>query len=181
VIETVALTLSPFSASHLLALIQGEEPFQKDFGLPAADGLRAFFVSDDVSPEWLARLNAAPLTPPDPWSHGFAVVHRDGQRVIGSVGFREPPDDHGVVEIGYGIVADYQGHGFATEAVQAVLAWAFGSGQVTLVRAHTLPDDSASTRVLAKCGFARIGEVEDPEDGLVWRWERGNGHGMNST
>ncbi len=38
--------------------------------------------------------------------------------------------------------------------------------------AHTLPAPNASTRVLAKCGFERTGEVEDPEDGLVWRWER---------
>jgi RimJ/RimL family protein N-acetyltransferase len=27
-------------------------------------------------------------------------------------------------------------------------------------------------RVLAKCGFQHIGEVIDPEDGLVWRWEK---------
>ena len=30
----------------------------------------------------------------------------------------------------------------------------------------------ASTRVLTKCGFSRIGEVIDPDDGLVWRWEK---------
>ena len=39
-------------------------------------------------------------------------------------------------------------------------------------RAHTLPTPNASTRVLAKCCFQYIGEVIDPEDGLVWRWER---------
>jgi RimJ/RimL family protein N-acetyltransferase len=31
---------------------------------------------------------------------------------------------------------------------------------------------NASARVLAKCGFRRVGEVIDPEDGLVWRWEK---------
>jgi ribosomal-protein-alanine N-acetyltransferase len=41
-----------------------------------------------------------------------------------------------------------------------------------VVRAHTLPNPNASTRVLTKCGFHRVGEVIDPEDGLVWRWER---------
>ena len=40
------------------------------------------------------------------------------------------------------------------------------------VRAHTLPQPSASTRVLTKCGFRHIGAVIDPEDGLVWRWEK---------
>jgi hypothetical protein len=43
---------------------------------------------------------------------------------------------------------------------------------VKLIRAHTLPQINASTRILTKCGFDRIGEMIDPEDGLVWRWER---------
>ena len=43
---------------------------------------------------------------------------------------------------------------------------------VRVVRAHTLPQANASTRVLGKCGFTFTGPVEDPEDGLVWRWER---------
>ena len=62
--------------------------------------------------------------------------------------------------------------GYATEAAQSLTEYAFSSGKVRVVRAHTLPEPNASTRVLTKCGFRRIGEVIDPEDGLVWRWER---------
>ena len=40
------------------------------------------------------------------------------------------------------------------------------------MQAHTAPTANASTRVLAKCGFDFVGEVMDPEDGRVWRWER---------
>ena len=39
-----------------------------------------------------------------------------------------------------------------------------------------LPEATASTRVLRKCGFVHIGEVVDPEDGPVWRWERSAAH-----
>ena len=39
------------------------------------------------------------------------------------------------------------------------------------VLAHTLPEINASGRVLGKIGMANIGEVLDPEDGRVWRWE----------
>ncbi len=49
-IETVQLQLIPYSPEHLLGLIAGEERFEECFGLPAADGLRAFVVSDEVSP-----------------------------------------------------------------------------------------------------------------------------------
>ena len=170
-IETANLLLLPYSPEQLLALIDGGEKFEQAIGLPAAKGLGDFMRSDDVSPAWLARLRAS--QDPDPWRHGFAVVHRETQLVIGSAAFKGPPDDAGEVEIAYGIVPDYEGRGYATEAAAALVAFAFESDDVKRVRAHTLPAANASTRVLTKCGFKYTGEVVDPEDGLVWRWERG--------
>jgi [ribosomal protein S5]-alanine N-acetyltransferase len=138
--------------------------------LRAANGLRDFMVSGEISPEWLDRLREATVT--DPWIHGFVVVHRESGLAIGTAGFKGPPDDEAAVEIAYGIVAEYEGNGYATEAAEALVTFAAGSGRVRMVRAHTLPTPNASTRVLAKCGFQYIGEVVDPDDGLVWRWER---------
>jgi [ribosomal protein S5]-alanine N-acetyltransferase len=170
--ETVRLRLIPFSPAHLLALIESDEAFAERFGLRPAEGLRSFFLSGDVSPTWLERLRAASDCGPDPWAYGFAVVQHDGGVVIGSVGFKGPPDEDGVVEIAYGIVPRFEGRGFATEAAAAGVKFAFADGHVRLVRAHTRPTPNASTRVLLKCGFVRTGEVVDPEDGPVWRWER---------
>lgn len=170
-IETVNLRLLPYSPAQLLALIDGIEQFEQLIGLTAAKGLGDFMRSDDVSPAWLARLHASSVA--DPWIHGFAVVHQESQLVIGTAGFKGRPDDAGEVEIAYGIVTDYQNRGFATEAASALVSFAFESRLVNQVRAHTLPAANASTRVLTKCGFEYTGEVVDPEDGLVWRWERG--------
>ena len=77
-----------------------------------------------------------------------------------------------MVEIAYAVDAGHRGKGYATEAAAALGSFAFASGQVQIARAHTLPEPNASTRVLAKCRFQRVGEVTDPEDGLVWRWEK---------
>jgi RimJ/RimL family protein N-acetyltransferase len=170
-LETLRLTLVPSSPEQILTLIDQPERFDEVAGVPAADGLRAGFVSEDVAPAWLATLRAA--SGPDPWRHGFFVVHRERRTAIGSAGFKGPPDLSGVVEIAYGIVSSFQGHGYATETAAALVAFAFASGQVQLVRAHTLPVTNASTRVLTKCGFRCTGTVVDPEDGPVWRWERG--------
>jgi RimJ/RimL family protein N-acetyltransferase len=137
---------------------------------PAADGLRAFIVSDEVSSEWLARLRAA--TTPDPWLHGFAIVDRASRSVVGGVGFRGAPDENGMVEIAYGIVPGFQCRGYATEAASAAARFAFEDARVQRVRAHTRPVRNPSTRVLEKCGFRFIGDVVEREDGLVWRWER---------
>jgi len=50
VIDTAHLTLLPYSPDHLLALIEQPERFEELAGFPAADGLRRFLVSDEVSP-----------------------------------------------------------------------------------------------------------------------------------
>jgi [ribosomal protein S5]-alanine N-acetyltransferase len=167
------IELVPYGPQHIRALIEGTEAYEKSFGIRPAEGLRDFIVSDDVSPAFLAEMLAA--TTADPWMHGFAVVHTASGLAIGSGGFKGPPDADGVVEIAYGIVPSYQGQGFATEVARALMTHAFASGRVRMVRAHTLPALNASTRVLTKCGFTRVGEVVDPEDGLVWRWEKSEG------
>jgi len=169
-IDTARLTLAPCTPEQLLALIEQPDRFEDLVGLPAAEGLHGFYASDDVSPKWVAALRSA--SGPDPWRHGFFVVHRDARCVIGSAGFKGAPDAAGVVEIAYGVVPSYEGQGYATEAAAALVTYAFDHG-AELVRAHTLPVTNASGRVLLKNGFHQVGPVVDPEDGPVWRWERG--------
>jgi RimJ/RimL family protein N-acetyltransferase len=47
---------------------------------------------------------------------------------------------------------------------------AFADPHVRAVDAHTLAQASASTGVLEKAGFRRIGEAVDPDAGSVWHW-----------
>lgn len=169
-IETDDLRLLPHTPDQLLALIEEPERYEQLAGFPAAIGLREFFTSGDVSPAWIAGLRT--LQDSDPWRLGFAVVHRESRCVIGSAGFKGAPDSEGTVEIAYGIVPSFEGRGYATQAAKALVAYAIESGSVQTVRAHTLPTPNASTKVLKKCGFTFRGDVVDPEDGPVWRWER---------
>jgi [ribosomal protein S5]-alanine N-acetyltransferase len=168
-LETPHLHLVPWSPPLLATLIEQPTRFEALAGVPAAPGLREFFVSGDVSPEWLGRLKTASSA--DPWRHGFFVVEREHRAVIGTAGFKGPPDADGMVEIAYGIVPGSENRGYATEAAMALVRFALATKDVTLVRAHTLPEANASTRVLAKCGFRHTEDVIDPEDGPVWRWE----------
>jgi ribosomal-protein-alanine N-acetyltransferase len=120
-----------------------------------------------LSPQWLALLAAS--SPQDPWVHGFNIVNDTGL-AVGICAFKGPPTE-GVVEIAYAVNPEQQRRGYATAAARALIGYAFGSGLVGTVRAHTLPDGVASQRVLLKCKFHQFGEVQDPEDGLVWRYE----------
>ena len=123
-----------------------------------------------VSPKWIEKLRVA--TKPDPWEFGYTVVHAGSQRAIGGVSFKGAPGPDGLVEIAYGIDETFQRQGYATEAAAALVDVAFADARVRVVCAHTARGAVASPRVLEKCGFTHVGEVVDPEDGLVWRFEK---------
>jgi ribosomal-protein-alanine N-acetyltransferase len=170
-LDTPHLRLVPNSPAHVLALRESVDSFQRASGLRVLPSLRAFVTGAEVSAHWLERVRRAP---PDvnPWLHGLGVLHRMDDCVMGAAGFVGIPDADGVAEIAYGIAPEYQGRGYATEAAQALVAFASADSRVRRLRAHTYTATNASTRVLAKCGFTFVGPIEHPEDGLVWRWER---------
>jgi RimJ/RimL family protein N-acetyltransferase len=151
-LPTKTLFLKPLTREETLAMIEAMSPEERA----------------EVSPDWLAALRASDTA--DPWRHGFAMVHRHTGCTVGKCAFKGPPAD-GVVEIAYAVEPEHQGNGYGTEAAAALTAFAFAQN-VPTVRAHTLPEPNASTRVLTKCGFRHLGEVIDPEDGPVWRWEK---------
>ena len=89
------------------------------------------------------------------WYAIWMVTRRDGVQV-GDLSFKGLNED-GSVEIGYGISDEFQGQGYATEAVKATVDWALKQDGVLRVEAETEPDNTASQRVLAKCGFVSNG------------------------
>jgi len=97
------------------------------------------------------------------WLH-FAVIPGEAahRTLIGSVGYKGPPSSDGTVEVGYGIVAEYQRRGYASEAVRGLVARAFAVPSVRRVIAETYPALIASIGVLQKCGFRSIGDGSEP-------------------
>jgi [ribosomal protein S5]-alanine N-acetyltransferase len=169
-LQTENLILAPHLPRHLRALLQGPNEFENVAGLRAADGIYEQML--EASAEFKARVETAKQS--DPWQFGFAVIHKIDNVLIGTGGFPGPPDSEGVAEIAYGIAPAYQGRGYATEVAKTLCEFVSRDPRVTKVRAHTLAEPNASARVLEKCGFTKVGQTIDPENGLsVWRWERG--------
>jgi RimJ/RimL family protein N-acetyltransferase len=97
----------------------------------------------------------------DLWSARHIVRN---STVLGSIGFFGPPevapDGKPEAEVGYGLVEEARGWGFATEALKGLLACADEEG--VRIRASVEPANAASLRVLAKCGFIDLrGADED--------------------
>ncbi len=104
---------------------------------------------------------------------GFVAVDSETREVVGSCGFKAPPSAAGDIEIAYFTYPGHEGQGYATAMASQLIALATDSASVRRIIAHTLPEPNASTRVLEKVGMTHAGEVTDPEDGKVWRWEAG--------
>lgn len=97
------------------------------------------------------------------WNLWFCI-RREPRELVGNAGFKGSPGD-GLVEIGYSMLEAHQRNGYCTEAVKALIAWAFGHSAVQTVIAHTLPELVPSIRVMEKCGLSFAGEGPT-EDGM---------------
>jgi [ribosomal protein S5]-alanine N-acetyltransferase len=105
------------------------------------------------------------------WYNWYAIsIGADGHResLVAGAGYLGPPAD-GVVEIGYSVVPEARGRGFATEIVQALAERALSLEGVRMVIAHTLASNTSSQGVLKRSGFLPAGAGAEP--GLL-RFER---------
>jgi RimJ/RimL family protein N-acetyltransferase len=93
----------------------------------------------------------------------------DDRELLGIAGYMGPPSLEGAVEIGYAIAEEHQRRGYATEAVEALVAEAFTHPGVHAIRATTYVSLTPSIGVLRKAGFTLV--ADDPATGLL-RFER---------
>ncbi|MEU6685179.1 GNAT family N-acetyltransferase [Streptomyces sp. NPDC046832] len=91
----------------------------------------------------------------------YVLVRREDDRAIGAMGFHGVPDPEGRIEVGYDLVEGARGHGYATEALQALSRWALGRPEVRTVVANVERDNTPSQNVLTRAGFTQV--AEDPE------------------
>jgi RimJ/RimL family protein N-acetyltransferase len=80
----------------------------------------------------------------------LSVLLRVGDDLIGDVGLSPAEEEPGVIKVGYTIDPAYQGRGYATEAVGALVAYSFERLEAAVVRAYASAENVASTRVAEK-------------------------------
>ena len=152
VVESRRLTLVAATEDLVRADLAGPEDLAAALG---AD------VPDDWPPELYesAAMRLALELLRDPEQHGWSLWYlmtkkHEPPRVIGICGFKGKPDRRGSVEIGYSVLRQYRVQGYATEAVERLVSWAFSHQNVVEVAAETLPHLRQSIRVMEKNGFA---------------------------
>lgn len=137
-------------------------PIQLDGSVTGHEGGIAPGVSEVLrnTVELYARVGFEP-----PWISYLAFVD---SLPVGICSFKSPPVDDRV-EIAYLTFPGFENRGVATDMVSQLVAIA-QSTTVSCIAAQTLPERSASHRVLEKLGFRAVELVDHPEDGRVLEW-----------
>jgi RimJ/RimL family protein N-acetyltransferase len=152
-IEAQRLQLVPLTLADAAALVNGHQPETVRWaeGYPTDGTLVAagFVVTAEAEGRALG-----------PWGTYQIVRSSDGV-VIGDCGFLGPPDHHGWVHVGYGVVEGERHQGYATEALTALIAWAKDRPEATRVLADTACTNLASIRVMEGAGMRRAGSDGD--------------------
>jgi RimJ/RimL family protein N-acetyltransferase len=132
----------------------------------AGVSLTDYFVTDRARWLWQFRLAHMAADPGDArWMVRQAIVADQGL-VVGHAGFHGPPDEVGMVEIGYSVAPEFRRQGYARAALIELLRRAAAETTVTTVRATISPDNVASLATISGFGFVEVGEQWDEEDGL---------------
>jgi RimJ/RimL family protein N-acetyltransferase len=128
--------------------------------------LSEYFAGPDWRGTWRMRSEQVEQDPASAaWVTG--VIWDELQQVsAGRAGYHGPPDQSGMVEIGYAVDPAYRRRGYARAALEALLQRAADEPGVKTVRATISPDNVASYALVAQYGFTKVGEQWDEEDGL---------------
>lgn len=173
--QTARLRLLALSQDHLALCLDDPSALERALSLPLARAV----ITDVVRRAIRIKLTKMAVIPAadHAWFTYWLIVIREPEPVgAGLIGFKGTPqrtgtyDQPGEVEIGYGIAPERQGHGYTTEAVRAMIAWAFEHpGCRAVIAPHTLKTNPASNRVLEKVGMRVYDETPDT---LSWRLDR---------
>ncbi len=168
-LRTKRLELTPMSADAIDALLRGDAPRLRsltsaEFTVPARPPP---YMAESL-PVVRERLRKNPEE--HQWWN-WLVIRQDNREAVGSVAFAGMPDPAGAVLIGYAMYPAREGSGYATEATQALVEWAFGQPGVRVVRALAPVWNTPAVHVAEKVGMRPVGSYEDDEVGEVLIYE----------
>ena len=150
------------SGAAMSALLEGD---LSEAGRVAGVSLTEYFVTDTARWLWRYRLGQMAADPGQArWMVRQAVVGDNGL-VVGHCGFHGPPDELGMVEIGYCVAPGFRRQGYARSMLIELLRRAAAEAEVATVRAAISPDNAASLATIAGFGFVQVAEQWDEQDG----------------
>ena len=101
----------------------------------------------------------------------WSIRRTDSPALLGTVCLWNFAEDRRTAELGYELLPTYQGQGYMSEAVQAVLNYGFDTLHLAQIDAFTHRDNTASRQLLQRQGFRHLPDRIDPDvpDNTIWQ------------
>ena len=128
--------------------------------------LAPYFVDTECIGVWRYRSKQVVADPSSAAWITRVIVDADLTLAVGRAGYHGPPDENGMVEIGYSVDPAYRRRGYARAALVALLDRAHVEPSVNTIRLSISPGNIASRSLALQYGFVEVGEQWDDEDGL---------------
>jgi ribosomal-protein-alanine N-acetyltransferase len=160
-IKTRRLELVPGTPEIFRARVDDRDALARFLGARVPENWPPELYDQDAV-DWTARyLDANPDAAG--WMLWFVLLRADGadggeRTAVGCCGYKGKPSADGTCEIGYGVLAQFQRRGYASEAARALIGRAFSNPEVKRVIAETYPELAASIRVMEKNGLRFAGD-----------------------
>jgi len=158
-LESDRLTLVASTAAHVRTELEAPERLAQLLSATVSSEWPSGEYDRDAMEFFLSRFEEGGKAV-EGWYGWYALSANrdDGPRtLLGAGGYFGPPDAGGTVEVGYSVLPEWQRRGYASEMVTLLVEHAFTFPQTNRVVAHTAEDNSASIKVLARCGFRSVG------------------------
>jgi RimJ/RimL family protein N-acetyltransferase len=93
------------------------------------------------------------------------IVLRETKEVVGSISFHAPPDEVGMIEIGFGICEPCRNNGYGKEALLGMWKWVIDQPGVETLRYTVSATNAPSMAIINSLGFSHVGQQIDEDDG----------------
>lgn len=154
-LRTPRLRLRPFQESDLAAFAE----YRSDPEVARYQSWSAPYSMEHAQ-EFLGQMNRTTPGVPGSWFQ-LAMERQDEPGIIGDCAFQVQAEDSRQAQVGFTLARQHQKHGYAAEAVRALVDFLFSEYQLHRITATCDALNLASARLLERIGMRREAEYRE--------------------
>lgn len=163
-LETQRLIIKALTYDQLIKYAKCDNSLEEELNLNSSSRT----ISDELKEalENTILPNVADETKDYLFSTLWTAISKAENKMVADLCIIGEPNSNGEIEIGYGTYDEFQGKGYMTELVSAIIHWAKTQANVKSITASTNKNNVASFKVLEKNGFVKVDETEEE---IYWK------------